>query len=339
MTESAASSPELQETHHIDINDLLDQDEHDLRAPFNQKPAQVVESDDYYQDNVEGSGPEVSVDDEDSEEAEAEEEAKTFYHNLDDEELENEARPPSPLPSPNPYAHPQISDYELDFDWDEDKEVRETVKAKARKKAGKLACVGLSSTASNAEIKWCLKYYDKGCIWARPHPWMRPHIFDYNPRLRIPRMVLTPKLVKLGIGPPLHPYFRSIIEWFDIAPIQLSPNSWKLAIALYMLYRDHNQRAPTMEDLSYFFRLGASSLSYFYLVVRRSHNSTGWSEGKTSNEKKWKEPYFYAWPEERIRTQFNTSPSKFFFIRRALFFIHSLLFLPVFRFFHLLYMF
>ena len=89
---------------------------------------------------------------------------------------------------------------------------------------------------------------------------MRPHIFDYNPRLRIPRMVLTPKLIRLGIGPPLHSYFRSIIEWFDIAPIQLSPNGWKLAIALYMLYQDHNNRAPTMEDLSYFFRLGASSL-------------------------------------------------------------------------------
>ena len=116
--------------------------------------------------------------------------------------------------------------------------------------------------------------------------------------------------VKLGIGPPLHPYFRSIIEWFDIAPIQLSPNGWKLAIALYMLYQDHNNRAPTMEELSYFFRLGASSLGYYYLVVWKTHNSTGWSEGKTSNEKKWKEPFFYTRPDERVRTQFNTTPSK-----------------------------
>ena len=139
---------------------------------------------------------------------------------------------------------------------------------------------------------------------------MRPHVFDYNPRLRIPRMVLTPKLVKLGIGPPLHPYFKSIIEWYDIAPIQLSPNSWKLAIALYMLYRDHNNRAPTMEDLSFFFRLGASSYGYYYLVVWKTHNFTGWSEGKTSHDKKWKEPFFYTWPDERIRTQFNIKPSK-----------------------------
>ena len=301
------ASPKSLDTNPVDINDLLDQDERDLRTSSRK--------DDIVDDNEPGNiEEEVENDntDEDSEEAAAEEEARDFYHAMNEDDLSDEARPPSPAPSPNPYAHPQITDSELDFDWDEEDEIREALKAKRRKRAGKLACVGLSSTASKAEIEWCLRYYDKGCIWARPHPWMRPHIFDYNPRLRIPRMVLTPKLVKLGIGPPLHPYFRSIIEWFDIAPIQLSPNGWKLAIALYMLYQDHNNRAPTMEDLSYFFRLGASSLGYYYLVVWKTHNSTGWSEGKTSNEKKWKEPFFYTWPDERVRTQFNTTPSKCF---------------------------
>lgn len=114
-------------------------------------------------------------------------------------------RPLSPQLSPNSYAHPPISNYKLDFDWDESREITEAVKAKARKKAGKLACVALSSTASDAEIKWCLKYYDLGCLWVRPHPEMRPHIFDYNPRLRILRMVLTPKLVKLSPSFPFIP--------------------------------------------------------------------------------------------------------------------------------------
>ena len=306
MAESGASSPEPPVTDPVVLEELLDQDEEDLRgAPNRTNPFVTSHGSEDLQNEDEGT------DEEDSAEAEAEAQAENFYQSLVDEDEDPEARPPSPQASPNPYVHPPISDRELDFDWDEDQEIPEAVKAKRRKRAGKLACVGLSSTASNAEIKWCLKYYNLGCLWARPHPEMRPHIFDYNPRLRIPRMVLTPKLVRLGIGFPLHPYFRSILEWFDIAPIQLSPNSWKLAIALYMLYQDHNQRAPTMMDLSYFFRLGASSVGYFYLVVRRSHNSTGWSEGKTSNEKKWKEPFFYLWPEyDRVRTQFNLTPSK-----------------------------
>ena len=309
MANRETSSPELQGVNHVDIEELLNQDELDLRNSSKRSP--LIEPDTQSGNSGEEKlGDDTEDSDGDSEEAAAEEEARDFYHAINEDESLDEARPPSPAPSPNPYAHPQITNSELDFDWDEEGEIREALKAKRRKKAGKLACVGLSSTASKAEIEWCLRYYDKGCIWARPHPWMRPHIFDYNPRLRIPRMVLTPKLVKLGIGPPLHPYFRSIIEWFNIAPIQLSPNGWKLAIALYMLYQDHNNRAPTMEDLSYFFRLGASSLGYYYLVVWKTHNSTGWSEGKTSNEKKWKEPFFYTRPDERVRTQFNTTPSK-----------------------------
>ena len=127
-------------------------------------------------------------------------------------------------------------------------------------------------------------------------------------------MVLTPKLIQLGVGPPFHPYFKSIIEWYDISPAQLSPNSWKLSIALFMLYQDHNHREPTMTDLSFFFRLGASSIGYYFLVVWKTHNQKGWSEGKTSNTKRWKEPFFYLWPDERVRTQFNASPSKSFIL-------------------------
>ena len=301
-----SNSPEI---HQVDIDDILDQDDQDFRDA-KKSHASAFEGDQLDRHDEDESESDNVTSEEDSEEAVAEEEARNFYNTIDGEDRADEARPPSPAPSPNPYAHPPITDIELDFDWEEEENIREALKAKRRKKAGKLACVGLSSTASKAEIEWCLRYYDKGCIWARPHPWMRPHVFDYNPRLRIPRMVLTPKLVKLGIGPPLHPYFRSIIEWYDIAPIQLSPNSWKLAIALYMLYRDHNNRAPTMEDLSFFFRLGASSCGYYYLVIWKTHNSTGWSEGKTSHDKKWKEPFFYTWPDERIRTQFNVTPSK-----------------------------
>lgn len=234
MADNEILFPEPSKSDPVNLDDLLDQDEHELHHSSNRGKAQAVDSDNDQLDNAGGNNSEP--DDEDSAEAEAEAQAQNFYHFLNEEDEDHEARPPSPQPSPSPYFHPPISDRELDFYWDEDQEIPEAVKAKRCKRAGKLACVGLFSTASNAEIKWCLKYYSLGCLWARPHPEMCPHFFDYNPRLRIPRMVLTPKLVKLGIGFSLHPYFRSILEWFDIAPIQLSPNNWKLAIALYMLY-------------------------------------------------------------------------------------------------------
>lgn len=65
---------------------------------------------------------------------------------------------------------------------------------------------------------------------------MRLHLFNYDLEFRIPRVVLSPKLVALGVSAPLHPFFKDICEWFDIAPIQLSPNNYKMAIALCMMY-------------------------------------------------------------------------------------------------------
>lgn len=131
--------------------------------------------------------------------AQAEEEARTFYHALD----EDNERPPSLKQSHIPYAYPPISNSELNFEWDENQVIPETAKAKRSKKVGKHACVGFSSIASNVEIEWwCLKYYDMRRIWVLPHPNIMPHVFNHNPRLRIPCMVLTSKLAKLGISPP-----------------------------------------------------------------------------------------------------------------------------------------
>ena len=122
--------------------------------------------------------------------------------------------------------------------------------------------------------------------------------------------MLTPRHIFLGVGALLHTYFEQICEWFDIAPIQLSPNSYKLTAGLYILYKGEGYGAPSMEELSYFFRLTRSSLGYFFLVVRKQHNNRGFSEGRVSHIKKWKEPFFYVYNTKRVRTQFNISPGE-----------------------------
>lgn len=157
-----------------------------------------------------------------------------------------------------------------------------------------------------------MQYYDMEGIWVRPFSFMKCHIFNYGKHFRVPRMVTSARLVELGLGAPLVPYYREIIEWFDIAPIQLSPNSYKLAIALHMLYSSLGFKAPTVPELSYFFGLRKSQKGYFYLVVQPKLNKRGFSEGKVSNDKKWKDTFFYLYDVERVRTQFNCSPSKNF---------------------------
>lgn len=117
---------------------------------------------------------------------------------------------------------------------------------------------------------------------------------------------MTARHVPLGVGAPLHDYFEQISNWFEVAPIQLSPNSYRLAAALYILYHEEHSMAPSMRELSYFFRLTPCGEGYYFLVVHRNHNKRGFSEGRTSHVKKWKESYFYAYNIKRTRTQFNT---------------------------------
>lgn len=121
------------------------------------------------------------------------------------------------------------------------------------KKKNKLARVGLTSTATNAEIRWSMKYYDMEGIWARALRQMRPHVFNFD-NLRIPQMVLSPKLLFLGVGAALHPYIKSILKLYNVAPIQLSPNFYKLAWSLFIMYHDLKLGVPSMRKFSFFFQ-------------------------------------------------------------------------------------
>ena len=118
---------------------------------------------------------------------------------------------------------------------------------------------------------------------------MKPcaHIFSILGTFTIPRIVLTPLLIKLGVGAPLHPFFRAISEWFDIAPIQLSPNSYRLAIAIYIMYINEGYAPPTMEELSHFLSLRkvAKETGYFYFAICKSYNNNGIQPRRISNVK------------------------------------------------------
>ena len=226
--------------------------------------------------------------------------------------------PPSPPPSPEPYSHPRVEEWEEDVDWTEyeDMELSNKMVEEIKKSKGKLSCVDQPSTLSWEELEWTMDYYEQEGTAVVPLEEMRAHCFDIG-NYRIPRTVLTPRHVSLGVGAPLHNYFEKICKWFDVAPIQLSPNSYKLAAGLFILYKEEGYDEPSIEELSYFFRLTRSSLGYFFLVVRKQHNNKGFSEGRVSHIKKWKEPFFYVYDNKRVRTQFNISPGENFAPRKA----------------------
>ena len=272
-SEEHSNAPAYLHSSPVDINQLLDQDEQEIAPP--QKKVIFVDSD----------GEEV------------------------DSEEDDNSQDASPAPSPEPYTHPLIRLCDKDVDYPEG--MSEDDKVNHRRALGKLACVSLSSTATDEEIEWVMLFYYQEGLWARPRSSMRPHIFNIG-NFTTPRIVLTPLLVKLGVGAPLHPFFRAISEWFDIAPIQLSPNSYRLAIAIYIMYINEGFSAPSMEELSHFLSLRkvAKEAGYFYFAMCKSYNNKGFNQGRISHVKNWKDSYFYVYNTARARTQFNDVPSK-----------------------------
>lgn len=140
---------------------------------------------------------------------------------------------------------------------------------------------------------------------------MRMHLFDIK-GLPTPRMVLTPQLVELGLGSPMHTFLRQLIDFYKITPMQLSPNNYRLAIGIYMMYLNKGYASPSIEGLSFFvdIRKSGKDLGFFYFVLWPYHNRNGFSTGNPGNMKLWKNEYFYLYDIPRITTQFNLKPCK-----------------------------
>lgn len=136
-----------------------------------------------------------------------------------------------PSPPNQPYRDP-VLECEIDLDFSPDFEDGE--KAEVRKSQGIISCAGLASVITSAEIMWLIEYYNLSGRWLRPRSQMRMHYFP-DTRLPTPRMVLTNKLAELIFGWPMHPFFLKIVNYYNISPVQLSPNSYRLEIGLHII--------------------------------------------------------------------------------------------------------
>ena len=183
---------------------------------------------------------------------------------------------------------------EVDFTYGSDDTEKDKVEMRRSYKI--ISCASLSSDISKDEIKWLMEYFDVKAKWMKPTAEMRIHRFNIE-GLHIPRMVVTNRLLELGFGNPMHPFLIEIFEYHKIAPIQLSPNSYRLAIGLYMMYINKGYEPPTMEELGYFVSLEAEwrGHRFFYYTIFSTHGKTGLSAGNPSNMKHWKKDFFYLY--------------------------------------------
>lgn len=150
---------------------------------------------------------------------------------------------------------------------------------------------------------WIIEYYYLAGRWLRPHLNMRIHVF-LDEKLLTPCMVLTNKLVELGFGLPMHPFPHQVLEFYDIAHVQLSPNRYRMVIDLYIMYRKKGFPSPSMKEISHFvgLRRSGNDLGFYYLALYPSHSRKGFVIENPSKMKQWKPDFFYLYDIPRVRT-------------------------------------
>ena len=63
-------------------------------------------------------------------------------------------------------------------------------------------------------------------------------------------MTVLKTFLKFGVQFPLHPYFRSILNYYNLTVFQVVPNGWAHMIGLFVLFVESKMDPPTLEEFS-----------------------------------------------------------------------------------------
>ena len=95
-----------------------------------------------------------------------------------------------------------------------------------------------------------------------------------------------------GLRFPLHPFFKCVLQHFNVCPTQLSPNFWGVLVGLLVVFRDKGLGVPSLALLLDLFSVKESAEGFLYI--------SKWSSSKLiisdmlSSHKFWKERYFFV---------------------------------------------
>ena len=141
-----------------------------------------------------------------------------------------------------------------------------------------LACEYMDSIMTPARLQSLLESYNPGCTLAIPKPRERCHRFDtLNLDTNYPNAVLSSQFFRLGLSLPLHPFILEIMDFYEVSPMQLTHNSYRMAVCLYILYDIHHGVRMSALELGWFFQLKLTGRTpgFFYLTSWNTHHKKG----------------------------------------------------------------
>lgn len=112
---------------------------------------------------------------------------------------------------------------------------------------------------SAEKLEELLESWNPGCTLVLLESGERCHRFDgLKPGKAIPCAILSYSYFKLGFSLPMHPFIHEIRDFYNLAPMQMSPNSFKMAY-MFILYDQAFFATLTARELGHFYQLKDAS--------------------------------------------------------------------------------
>lgn len=224
-----------------------------------------------------------------------------------------------------PSTHPPVPDFiDLGDDWPSDEEevskpilepsvepnfnLEITVERELYKHVIIPFCEKLDSIMTLPKLDIFFK--DCPCTIVIPDPGERAHRFNKRtPELGIPKAVISTAFLKVGFFMPIHPFLREVLEFYELAPMQLTPNSYHLAISTYIMYASKFSTPLSAPKLGFFFRLKETGRGSgcFYLSAWPCHQGQC-IKGVKQNFEQWQEQFVYCFDCPSVKFEFNRCP-------------------------------
>ncbi|XP_062082456.1 uncharacterized protein LOC133788852 isoform X2 [Humulus lupulus] len=124
-------------------------------------------------------------------------------------------------------------------------------------------------------------------------------------------VALSEQILKAGGIIPLHPFFVAVLNYFDLASLQLSPNSWLTLSCLFIWFKDNEKRAPTAQEVHSLYNLVALPKSKGFYYLQKANSELPLIEGSVSNTGPWKQDFFWVEGPLSVRESFRANPRHF----------------------------
>ena len=122
---------------------------------------------------------------------------------------------------------------------------------------------------------------------------------------------MSEHILKAGGTIPLHPFFIAILNYFDLAPLQLAPNGWLTLSCLFIIFTKLFKRAPTATEVHFLYNLMPLPKSKGFYYLQKANNEACLIEGLVSNSGSWKQDFFFVEGPLSVREDFRATPSKY----------------------------